>query len=117
MQVSGGQTDKRTKAAVGWLANHPGVETVPGFGEEVDSIGWPSSLRFYYAAALSRSLGLFEKDQAAEIKNAIVKQLTQNQLASGAWQNESSAMRENDELIATPFGLIALLNCVSTEKK
>ena len=111
MRLNAGQTNQRAKASIGWLANHPGVEAVPGFGKEVDSIGWPSSLRFYYAAALSRSLSVFEKDQAKLTRNAIVKQLTQTQLSSGAWCNESSHMRENDELIATSFGLIALLNC------
>ena len=114
---NGGQSKKRAKAAIDWLARHPGVKTVPGFGNEVDAIGWPSSLRFYYAAALSRSLNLFEKDQKARTKNAIVKQLTQAQLTSGAWKNESSHMRENDELIATPFGLITLLNCLSLENE
>lgn len=117
MQLNGNQPNERTKASIGWLASHPGVETVPGFGNEVDSIGWPSSLRFYYAAALSRSLSLFEKDQSTRTKKAIVKQLTQTQLTSGAWKNESSHMRENDELIATPFGLMALLNCRAIENQ
>ena len=110
-QLEKGKINQRAKASIQWLVNHPGVESVPGFEGQVNMIGWPASLRFYYAAALSRSLVDFEKDQAALTNKAIVKQLTQTQLSSGAWRNESSHMRENDELIATPFGLIALLNC------
>ena len=96
-----------------WLTQHPGVDTVPGFKADVDKIGWPLGLRFYYSAALSRSLKTFDEKPAIATSNAVIKQLLETQLTSGAWKNESSHMRENDELIATPFGLIALLNCKS----
>ena len=111
LQLGENQKGERVERSVKWLVDHPGVDMVPGFKTDVDGIGWPSSLRFYYAAALSRLLDEFEKEQTASIRAAIIKQLVESQLKSGAWQNESSHMRENDELIATPFGLIALLNC------
>ena len=113
LQLGATTSEDSYKKSIKWLVDHPGVDTVPGFKTNVDSIGWPSSLRFYYAASLSRLLSEFEKEQTAKTRAAIEKQLTDTQLKSGAWKNESSHMRENDELIATPFGLIALLNCKS----
>jgi len=113
LHLGSSQTDESLAKSIKWLVDHPGVGTVPGFKTNVDSIGWPASLRFYYAASLSRLLNEFDKDQATKIRTAIERQLTATQLKSGAWKNESSHMRENDELIATPFGLIALLNCRS----
>lgn len=113
LQLGASASEESYRKSIKWLVDHPGVDTVPGFKTDVDAIGWPSSLRFYYAASLSRLLNEFEKDYAAKTRAAIEKQLTDTQRKSGAWKNESSHMRENDELIATPFGLIALLNCKS----
>ncbi len=103
------------RASIDWFADHPGVDMAPGFKAEVGAIGWHSGLKFYYNAALSRTMKFFDEDQAITTGSAISKLLVENQLGSGAWRNPSSQMRENDELIATPLGLIALLNCKSLD--
>ena len=113
LQLGETPSGKPVQSSLSWLAEHPGVDAVPGFKSDLEGNGWPASLKFYYLAALSRSLSAFESDENTATSNAIIKQLLDNQFESGAWRNEASLMRENDELIATPFGLIALLNCKS----
>ena len=108
--------DNAVSRSVDWLENRPDVDVVPGFKSSADDIGWPSSLKFYYLAALSRSLSQFEQEKARSIREAITQQLVEAQLVSGAWKNDSSRMRENDVLIATPLGLIAILNCRPNSK-
>ena len=117
-----GDTSKTnaSEKAISWIGTHGRIESVPGFKGESDVIGWPSSLRFYYLAALSRSMLLGSSQKWAGITTdlgtekftiSIQHQLVDTQRDSGAWQNDYSRMREDDPLIATPFALIALLNC------
>ena len=106
------EASSKTQKPINWLARHPGVNIVPGFKPEVDESGWPISLKFYYFGALSRSLDVLGDERAIATREAIFKQLLETQLSSGAWKNQSARMRENDELIATPFALISLLNCL-----
>ena len=96
------------KQTVAWLNANPQIDEVPGFTDEESS--WPSSLRFYYLTALSRSLDHFEPAVTKKRRRAIAQLLVDTQSQSGLWQSEFNQMRENDPLIATSLALIALAN-------
>ncbi|MFK7769112.1 MAG: prenyltransferase/squalene oxidase repeat-containing protein [Mariniblastus sp.] len=96
------------KQTLAWLVKNRQVDQVPGFTDEESN--WPSSLRFYYLTALSRSLNLFEPDFAIKQRKSIAQLLVDSQAKTGFWKSDFNQMRENDPLIATSFALIALAN-------
>jgi hypothetical protein len=92
--------------AQAWLAAHPDLEQVPGFGK--DDTGWRLSLKFYYFATLAKTLPLLDSELAESFRVKLAKQLKAAQANSGLWQNQSALMREDDPIIATSFAVMAL---------
>lgn len=100
----GGNAD-RIAAARKWLLDrfdakhHPG--TYRAEREEVRDSAW-----FYWAASLAATIRL---DPAlASLKAPLRDELLRRQRADGSWQNELTAVREDDPVIATSFALRAL---------
>ena len=108
IQTGAKKDDDAVKKTVAWLNEHPSINEVPGFTDPESN--WPSSLRFYYLAALSRSLNQFEPAVANKRRRVIAQLLVDSQGKPGFWKSDFNQMRENDPLIATSFALIALAN-------
>lgn len=101
-------TDARVKGAVAWLAKNATVEKTPGFEEAPRELGWAEGLSYYYLASLSKCLFLLPKEEALALREKLAAWLTAQQREEGNWKNASPRMREDDPLIATCFGVVAL---------
>lgn len=100
--------DEEIRDSLHWLANHPAVETVPGFVDEKAQRTWGVGLRFYYWAGLSQVLNISPPKDQQLFRTTLLKQLLLSQKPDGSWQNESHAMREDDPLIATALAVVAI---------
>ena len=101
------KSDPRVRAGIHWLSQNEAADRVPGFEDAPEELGWAEGLKFYYFAGLSRALKLLgeaKKERAAKLATIIVDL----QKEDGRWQNDSARMREDDELIASCFALMAL---------
>lgn len=110
--------DERVVAAAAWLDKHAELTVVPGFppppladpktGEVEPFVQWPLALRFYYYASLARAIGFLPADSRDKRRAALRTHVVSLQRNDGRWENEAHHMRENDPLIATSLGLVAL---------
>lgn len=100
--------DKRIVRAVAWLAERPSLELVPGFEGLPPELGWQRGLRFYYYSTLAQVLPLLPATDVAARRKALLEMLLKLQRGDGSFLNESDRMRENDPLIATGLGVVAL---------
>ncbi|MBI3723356.1 terpene cyclase/mutase family protein [bacterium] len=100
------EQDERVRAARGWLEQHAGLEAPDGIPKGHPE-PWYSALRFYHLAVraeASRALGI-----PGEWRNGIVRLVSSGQRGDGSVVNEESPlMKEDDALLATTLGLIAL---------
>jgi len=105
----------RVAAALGWLKRNFSTSTVPGTFEgprEEDR----DATYFYYCWSLAhafRSLGIrtFESDgRKVDWAAEMADELLRRRRPEGTWSNPSSASKEDDPLVATPFALGALAN-------
>ena len=102
-------TDARTKAALNWLAQHPARNNVPGFPADSTEANLPSdAMRYYFYFSLARATRQLHDPVLSKQLADAVEPIIQSQQPTGAWTNPSTAMREDDPLIATPFAVIAL---------
>jgi hypothetical protein len=96
-----------------WLSNYPDVEHCPGLQDtELAKIGWKDGLNFYYrdALAAARSTQIPYQDTTFSWKK-LADVTIKSQLKDGTWTNETTIMKEDDPLIATPFALETLILC------
>lgn len=100
--------DPLLTGSVQWLMEHDRLDGVPGFEDLVTDLDWTNGLLFYYYASLAKSLEAFPVDASAERAAAIQTAVLARQHEDGRWENEATAMRENDPLIATCLAIIAL---------
>ncbi|MFN0021848.1 MAG: prenyltransferase/squalene oxidase repeat-containing protein [Pirellulaceae bacterium] len=100
--------DKRILKAAAWLAEHPSLELVPGFEGLPPELGWQRGLRFYYYTSLAKVLKVLPTSDIVHRKSALLEMLVKLPRADGSYLNESDRMRENDPLIATGLGIVAL---------
>ncbi len=96
------------EGAISWLADHEGIDLVPGFEDAPPALQWQEGLRYYYAMTLSKCLQDLPSEIATQRRRALDTWLLKQQASDGSWQNDSSRMREDDPLIATSFALISL---------
>jgi squalene-hopene/tetraprenyl-beta-curcumene cyclase len=97
------RTDARVIAAARWLSGHHRDMDVPGFAGEAYQ-RWPRGLAFYYSASSAqafRALGVNGGD-------GVGRSLQATQRSDGSWVNPENLVKEDDPLIATPFGVRAL---------
>jgi squalene-hopene/tetraprenyl-beta-curcumene cyclase len=100
--------DKRVTAAAEWLARHDKLETVPGFEDLDESVGWQKGLKLYYYFSLAKCLPYLPEETATARRSALLGHVLSLQETDGRWQNESARMREDDPLIATALIAAAL---------
>lgn len=94
--------------AVAWLETQELDARVPGFPAGPAS-EWGEGLWFYYAARLARVTALFADPKRTQpTRESLADLLVRRQRADGSWANDSSRMREDDPLIATPLAIVAL---------
>lgn len=100
--------DKRITKAAAWLAERTSLELVPGFEGLPPELGWQRGLRFYYYASLAKVLPQLPVSDIPSRRQALLEMLLKLQREGGSFLNESDRMRENDPLIATGLGVVAL---------
>ena len=100
--------DQAVTKAAAWLAAHPSLELVPGFEGLPPELGWQRGLRFYYYASLAKVLPVLPASDIALRRTALLEMLLKLPRRDGSYLNESDRMRENDPLIATGLGVVAL---------
>jgi hypothetical protein len=100
--------DPRAAAALAWLAKHDDVKRVPGFEKVSKDLGWHEGLRFYYYATLAKLLAELPPERLPKHRQALPAILLSLQHPDGRWQNTSTAMREDDPILATSFAMIGL---------
>lgn len=96
-------TDPRIAKAKEWLNDHHQPDRAPGFDAEPYQ-AWASGLRFYYAAAISRTMpGL-----------PVVLPPQNN---DGSFRNSNDLVKEDDPLIATAFAVqvLARIDRINTD--
>jgi Prenyltransferase and squalene oxidase repeat len=98
-------SDARAIAAQRWLTAHHRDMDVPGFSGEAYR-RWPRGLAFYYSAASARAF----RQLGVSAGDAVVQGLRRTQRSDGSWANPENLVKEDDPLIATPFGVRALVN-------
>ncbi|MEZ5965003.1 MAG: prenyltransferase/squalene oxidase repeat-containing protein [Planctomycetota bacterium] len=105
----GQATSPRAQAAMGWLRRHVAPPTVAGF-EASDARHRPyeEGLRLYALAALRAAIRVGPEWWAREWGPAIVAAVASRQGASGAIVGWSPLLKEDDRLVATVLGLLAL---------
>jgi Prenyltransferase and squalene oxidase repeat len=81
--------------ARGWLKKNHLEERAPGFDIEPARMGWSDGLRFYYAAAITRSM-------------PELPVILPQQRADGSFANSNNLVKEDDPLIATAFAVRVL---------
>lgn len=109
--------DQRVASAIKWLVDHPNVDFVPGFQKDAQATNWHQGLRFYYYAALAKTLPHFPAEEAKKRRAALIEVLVDSQKSDGSWKNSSARMREDDPLICTSFAVTALGKLLSQEKQ
>lgn len=87
-------TDDRIAKAIMWLKDHHQPDRAPGFDAPPHQ-SWGSGLRFYYAAAISRT-----------IPGSLI--LLPPQGNDGSFRNSNNLVKEDDPLIATAFAVRVL---------
>src|SRR5262249_12311860 len=105
--------DARVRAARDWLMKHFSVDRHPG--TYVKSFeNQRMAVYYYYSASASRAW----RQLAAEgvqgrngWADALARELMKRQLDDGSWVNPVDTVRENDEITATSFAMMALGNC------
>jgi squalene-hopene/tetraprenyl-beta-curcumene cyclase len=97
--------DARVIAAQRWLTSHHRDMDVPGFAGEAYR-RWPRGLAFYYSASSARAFRLLQ----VNVGDGVIQGLRRSQRSDGSWANPENLVKEDDPLIATPFGLRALVN-------
>jgi len=107
--------DERIAAAVRWLVDNPSIDIVPGFQKDAQATNWQKGLRFYYYAALAKTLPHLPKKAASSRRAALIKVLVETQRADGSCRNSSARMREGDPLICTSFAITALGTLLRTD--
>jgi hypothetical protein len=100
--------DKRITRAAAWLAERTSLELVPGFERLPPELGWQRGLRFYYYASLAKVLPQLPAADVPSRRKGLLELLLKLQREGGSFLNESDRMRENDPLIATGLGVVAL---------
>ncbi|MBC7856315.1 MAG: hypothetical protein IAF94_23030, partial [Pirellulaceae bacterium] len=100
--------DKRIVKAASWLAARPSLELVPGFEGLPPELGWQRGLRFYYYASLAKVLPTLPVADVASRRKGVLEMLLKLQRTDGSFLNEIDRMRENDPLIATALGVMAI---------
>ena len=98
-------TEPRVIAAQSWLTSHHRDMDVPGFAGEAYA-RWPRGLAFYYSASSARAF----RALAVSAGDGVVRGLRRTQRGDGSWANLENLVKEDDPLIATPFGLRALVS-------
>lgn len=99
----------RVKAAMYWLDRHDKLHAVPEIptgGHETSELS--EGLRFYYYAALATAMEKLPRAPFADRRERLVREIHAMQRHNGSWQNESTAMKEDDPLIATALAVMAL---------
>lgn len=99
----------RVQAAIHWLDRHGDLGAVPGIPVPKPSTSsFGEGLRFYYYAALATVILRLPRTPLAERRLVLVREIQSRQRADGSWKNQSTAMKEDDPLIATSLATIAL---------
>jgi len=96
--------DPHVAAASRWLRERHHDMDVPGFiGEAYQR--WPRGLAFYYAAASTEAFRALRAGAGRDV----MEKLKRTQRTDGSWVNPENLVKEDDPLIATPFGIRALI--------
>src|SRR6185295_4497226 len=103
------------EAASKWFAAHGNARVCAGFeGTDLEAMGWRDGLNFYYRASVADAAtrvaaqpGKFDRDWWRDLARATLT----TQHTDGTWASDTTAMKENDPLTATPLALQALLSC------
>ena len=98
-------TGPRVIAARRWLTSHHRDMDVPGFTGQAYQ-RWPRGLAFYYSASSARAFHELRMSPS----DGVIQGLHRSQRADGSWSNPENLVKEDDPLIATPFGLRALVS-------
>jgi squalene-hopene/tetraprenyl-beta-curcumene cyclase len=107
--------DPCVRAARGWLVKQFSAERHPGtYVKQFEN--HRMAVYYYYSASVSQAWrllaaeGIKGPDRWAE---ALARELMKRQQDDGFWVNPVDTVRENDEVTATCFAMIALGNCRS----
>ena len=100
--------DESLTEGLHWLAEHPDVETVPGFESKAKETGWSDGLRYYYYFTQAKSLPLLPAMEASRRAAALEKLLYKEQARDGSYRNDQPRMFEDDPILATGLALVAL---------
>ena len=87
--------DSRVSRARAWLKQNHLEERAPGFDIEPARMGWTDGLRFYYAAAITRTM----PDLPVTLPQ---------QRADGSFANRNNLVKEDDPILATAFAVRVL---------
>lgn len=104
---------ERVRAARDWLGSHFDAKRHPGTFTPI-SEGRREATYFYYCASLAqawRTVGEIGKESPKEWLGKLADELIARQQADGSWVNPVDTVRENDEVMATGFAMIALGAC------
>ena len=99
LACGGAVSDDRVKSAVRWLQLHANIDDVP-------------DLRFYASSSLAlahRALSKSAKTTCAAWAEKTCSALIDSQRPDGSWLNDAIEMREDDPIVATALGLLALM--------
>lgn len=89
-----------------WLEKRFSVEAAPGFDHHPTS-AWPKGLLFYYLHACSKAL--VSSGSIIPWREAVIEKIRSLQAPDGSWTSSSSAMKEDEPVVATCFALQAVI--------
>jgi squalene-hopene/tetraprenyl-beta-curcumene cyclase len=106
LATGAGQQDRRIKAAVNWLQEHPQIHYPAGVPQEHPE-PWGEAIHFYHLAV--RGEVSSRLDLPGSWRTDIVRELAARQAKDGSYQNKMSPlMKEDDPLLATTLAVQAL---------
>ncbi len=110
--------DPRVKAATAWLTKHTSLDHVPGFPTDKTEANLPSdAMKFYFYFSIARVVRQLPDTAVSKQLPQVAEAIIRSQQPTGAWANSSTAMREDDPLIATPLALVTLSTYLEAASK
>jgi hypothetical protein len=96
--------EKDFASTLGWLEKNFSVDATPGF-KELPQSPWEKGLLYYYLYSVSSALDRCRS--TIPWKPRVLDKLRSLQAPDGSWINPSSAMKEDEPVVATCFALLA----------
>jgi squalene-hopene/tetraprenyl-beta-curcumene cyclase len=102
--------DPRVTAAARWLTEHADVDYPQGVPAEYPE-PWGEAIRFYHYAVRAEAYRALKFPAAERAKLAAA--VAARQRADGSFVNDNPLMKEDDPVLCTALGTIALANCAA----